>query len=568
MPVLAARAAAGVHASIVWQASDVTLMAQLVDAIDGPAAREEWARWSSEHHGHAEFALGRGLELDLETPMDGLTSALGLVSKAVQRASAAKPTHVSELAMPVIRALPRGERGGALGLSSKLPAPHPWSWHAAALARPEDFAAVERAFATLEASSTGLGHASPAAGWARQFQLPDVSVQDWGASGPSVLRWIPPAEASPGATAQDRATWSVRCALLARSSAGWTYVPASVDSLGCREPAYLYASGDVAGCKRSIDLLRAALELRAEPKLVLAVREERARFARAQMDQETFRLHALHGGDLAGFESDLAALQHLGSTGSEEWPSARGACWSVVGPAEVWSAHFAGQGRVEVETLRVSNFLPDEPEGEAELQRMWTALGGVERWRELKSLRTLGTIQQGSENSRQGVEQWTDFEGGRFALSQIVGATENVLAATREQAWIIDSANGVDLSPEQANKLRGRQECTLFAVLRRLAQADHGGLIVLMTKDRLQLFASEHELCWLKLDAAGLPLALGYKLDAAAEESLYEFHDWKLDGRLPYPARTVQLDRTATVELQFVDADAKLDPTLWVRGKR
>jgi hypothetical protein len=113
-----------------------------------------------------------------------------------------------------------------------------------------------------------------------------------------------------------------------------------------------------------------------------------------------------------------------------------------------------------------------------------------------------------------------------------------------------------------------RQERTLFAMLWRLAQPGRNETLVLLGKNRLEFSEWGHPLCWIELDAAGLPSRLGYKLSDKEEESLYEFHDWNLEGPLPYPAHTRQVDRKTTVDLNYVEPNAKLDPSLWSRKPR
>src|SRR5687767_5217422 len=48
-PALAIRASPGIRVSIVWDSGDATRQAQLMEQLDGPAAREAWNRWRAEH---------------------------------------------------------------------------------------------------------------------------------------------------------------------------------------------------------------------------------------------------------------------------------------------------------------------------------------------------------------------------------------------------------------------------------------------------------------------------------------------------------------------------------------
>ncbi|HUR29186.1 MAG TPA: hypothetical protein VM509_13445 [Planctomycetota bacterium] len=431
------------------------------------------------------------------------------------------------------------------------------------LAGPEDVALVDDAFANI---ALDFRYKDPSEPVAKSLTSADVVLVDSSPSLPSEVRWFPPGDREPTASARDRALWCARAALLGRRVPGWTFVPASVDGWGRREPAYLYTSGDVASCTKRIQALREACDAVVDREAALAVRAQRVQFAHAQLQAESFRLHALHGTELTRFEADVAALETLKDDELTAKLESRSARWSVVGPTRAWRAHFADAGSIETPRAPMQDLR--DPEAERELARMWTALGGSERWRDLATLRILGSIDPGGEDPRQGTEQWIDFVEDRFALSQVFRAEENLIAATPTEAWIVDRAAGVDMTPAQASKFRGRQERTLFSVLRSLAQPDRGGIVVLRVGERLVLLESARTLGWLELDAAGLPARLGYTLEGSREESLYEFHDWKLDAKLPYPARTLQIDRAASVELTFVGPNVKLDPLLWTRAKR
>ena len=564
LPV-AAHAAADVHVSIVWDSGDVALQTELMDQLWGAQAREAWTRWGSGGTRRVELTAAFPLELELETPLDGLEPALELVAAAVERAASPSRTEGSPGGLEFHRSTPRWERAAALGIPVPSPEKPAWHWHASAVARSEDVQSVRAALAQLEARSLILAPPQASKVVARAQQATLVSVIDADSSLPSELRWTPMAELAPDATPQDRASSCVRAAALARQVAVWKYVPACVDRWGRREPGYLYAAGDIISSKRNVEALRAALGNSMPAEAIAAARTERIAFARAQLSQDSFRLHVMHGSGLASFEQDLAALETL-APDALAGPIAQGfARWSAVGPAAIWREQLAAIGSVE----SIASPAPaQDSSAERQLAHMWTALGGSERWRDLKTLRLLGRVEQTAEGTRQGTEQWIDFEHDRFALSQIVSTAETLVVATPSEVWAVDDKSGVDLTPAQALKLRSRQERSLFTNLRRLAQPVHGGLTVLAADQRLILISDARELCWIELDPNGLPHRLGYKLDGASEESLYEFSDWKLDARLPYPERTLQVDRGASVIMQFVDADATLDPALWQRGKR
>lgn len=294
-----------------------------------------------------------------------------------------------------------------------------------------------------------------------------------------------------------------------------------------------------------------------------ALREARLRFARAQLSSELFRLRALHYDCLGGFELLASELESLKLTDLKALDPSHGLC-SVVGPSAAWADELGPftlvQPRYSAQSL--------EPDVDAELQRLWSAIGGLSAWRELSALRIQSQLDVEGSTRSQGIEQWIDFANQRFVLSQAIGTRETLVVVSAARAWSPGVEAPTELSGEQAQRLRNRQERTLFAVLRRLAQAQSGGLQITREGERLRLRDGGRELCWLELDSAGLPLRLGYRLDGESEDSLYEFRDWKLDAPLAYPVRTLQIDRKATVEIRTFEPGATPGAQIWEHSKR
>jgi len=387
------------------------------------------------------------------------------------------------------------------------------------------------------------------------------------ASQPSEVRWVVPADLH-RAHPRERALWCLRAARLAMELPGWSFVPASIDLLGNFEPAYLYTSADVPAARERLRALRSALDASwrqpldpATARREFRLRDERLRFARAQLGSELFQLRALHYQYLEGFEAVADELQALTLADLIELDPSRGFC-SVVGPSAAWGEEL---GHYMLVRQRASAPGSLDVAVEAELERMWSALGGVQPWRELAALRLQSQLDvEGAERS-QGIEQWIDFAGDRFVLAQALGTLETIVVVTAAQAWAIGEKETPELAPEQARRLRTRQERTLFALLRRLAQPARGGLQLRREAERLIVSDAGIAMGWIELGADGLPRRSGYALEGETQESLYQYEDWVLDAPLPHPARTLQLDRKAVSTLRTIEAGAAPDPQIWER---
>lgn len=353
--------------------------------------------------------------------------------------------------------------------------------------------------------------------------------------------------------------WSIAASSLAVRVEGWTFAPGDFEPDGELAPAYLYACGDVASLARRVEALRAAWSAR-ERVGFEAARQRLAVFARARAADESARLRAL----ASGRESELLAAADAFERADVDSIAWDGARWTVQGPSNAWRATAEALGHAE---RWIGAPTVWDATREAELEATWRCLGGVERWRDLSRLRTLASLIRGGE--RQGVEQWIDFEGERFALAQLIDNTETVVAAAAahpQSAWIVGADGpGNALEAAQARKLWARHERGLLSLLRRLAQPDHGGLSARFDGKRWSLFAEGRPFAWFEVDARGLPLRSGYTLDGETAEALYEYQAWRLDAHLPHPARTLQVDRDATSELEFLEANGELDPGLWRR---
>lgn len=556
---MAARERPGVHVSIVWESFLSEHGAATVGQIPGPDARAH----VRVHPGHELiFPFYPSVELEFEaSPAELDEICAGLVRAAVQG-----PADGDVANWPAAASGSPWDRASLLGVWPG-PAGGGTRWHASMLARPGDFERAKRALSTLKHGFPGIEHRVSPRAERPLADDEDAVLFDSRASLPTEIRWVPPAQALSQSSAQSRALECVLVAALARELEGWSFVPASVDLGGRIEPAYLYTCADFAAAKQRFDALRAAIATAHVPKNASAVLAERIKFAGAQLQQEEFRLHAMHGSELERFEAEFVALRELRLDSLLPPDLAAGDWWSVVGPRLAWSSALAEVGKFRV---RSTAFTTDQIDSvlEDDLARMWASLGGVERWRDLKTLRVLGVLTAEDGNSRQGVEQWIDFADGRMALSQAVGPVETVIAATPTAAWILDGSSGVELDPAQARKFRGRAERAWFTLLRRLAQPDHDGLSLVRENGRLILNEGTRALCWIEIDGAGSLNKLGYRLEPNDPESLYEFQDWKIKGPLAYPARMLQLDRKATFEIQHIEPGAKLDPLLWVRKQR
>jgi hypothetical protein len=386
------------------------------------------------------------------------------------------------------------------------------------------------------------------------------------ASLPSEVRWVAPAELR-RAPARERALWSLRAARLAGDLPGWSYVPSSVNLQGETEPAYLYTSGDVASVKPRVAALRVALEQSARAPLdpdtarrEFELRAERLRFAQAQLSSELFQLRGLHRGALLEFEQLERELEALTPEAISALDPSAGR-YGVVGPAAAWRETLQSLGNFEILSAPHSDALAAPTA--TELERLWGAIGGLAAWRGLEALRMQSQMNVEGSTRSQGIEQWIDFVHERFVLAQAIGTQETMVVVTASRAWALGGIDKPELSVEQATRLRMRQERTLFALLRRLAQPELGGLRVQQIEERLLITDAGRAFCWLELDAKAMPRRLGYRLEGETEESLYQFEDWNFDGPLPYPRRTLQLDRNAVVELRSFEPGALPNPQIW-----
>lgn len=483
------------------------------------------------------WSAGRGLTLQGELAADELP---GFLESIASRAAAWTPRAPDPGVAAQAEALRRAQL--------LLPAPGPTSNWAT---QPQAAARASRA--DLPAAARALE------GWRR----PSDPVRASRAI--SVLR----IDASPSRRAEVRclapvdavhdAAWSIAASALAGRVEGWTFVPGDFEPDGALAPAYLYACGDVVSLSRRVEELRAAWSAR-ERIGFEAARRRWVGFARARAADEGVRLRAL----ACGREGELLAAAEafeLADAARVDWGGAR---WTLLGPSDAWRETAEALGRGERWDAAPPAW---DAASETALQATWRSLGGVERWRNLARLRTLGSLLRNGE--RQGIEQWIDFAGERFALAQLIDNTETVVAASAahpDAAWIVGASGaGAALEPAQARKLWARHERGLLSLLRRLAQPDHGGLRARFDGTRWNLFAEGRPFAWFEVDAQGLPLRSGYTLDGEATEALYEYGAWRLDAALPHPARTQQIDRDATSDLEFVEANAELDPGLWKR---
>jgi hypothetical protein len=338
----------------------------------------------------------------------------------------------------------------------------------------------------------------------------------------------------------------------------WALVPPSRLLPGYEAPLYLFRSvgTDADSIEQALD---GALSLLDGPENVdesgferllgrrIALEEQRAaapqiRLSRAIETARRFPASQDPWGRVIGTLAELG-LEDL-DRAAESLPAAP-LTLIAVGPASTLAP--ALEPHMPVEVLGTVAPEPSTPEGRALAERLLDAVGGRERWRALRFVRTRSKAEVGEIRTEVGIEKSMDLEHGLLRVTQTIGDQSLMYVVTPESAWRLDGASVTDLAGPQAASLRERQERALVSVLRELARGTTGALR-LGENGRLELVGPRGLWCWILPDDEGRPLRLGYQLEGEPRESVYLYSDWAEEQGLSYPRYVHQLDRGTEIE--------------------
>jgi hypothetical protein len=345
----------------------------------------------------------------------------------------------------------------------------------------------------------------------------------------------------------------------------WSVVP-SLDGL----PLYLYASasGDaLSQTLAALDRLGEALTS-ATPVELDAARADVLRAERLRSSAPSTRLGAAIGAAQGRWPAD-AWPQYLARLESATLaqvqiaaPSEPEVCVAV-GPAAALRESL-GDRAASVVVLPARERTATTTAGETLCERMFAALGGRERWRDLEGLATQNVAHVEGVDLQVSVELWADFRGSRFCVVQTTGAQSVIYVITPSSGFVRTETTTSDLPEEQVRTLRARQERSLYSVVRELARderfaADAGA------DGRILVSCDGAPWCWIELDAEGRPAKLGYD-EAGVPASTYEYSAWTEAKGFPYAGRTLQVERATELRASSFEANPTFEEGLFERG--
>jgi len=237
----------------------------------------------------------------------------------------------------------------------------------------------------------------------------------------------------------------------------------------------------------------------------------------------------------------------------------------ATGPASVLQPLLAEHMPVEVRAARRNPGAEEQgtPAGRAEVERLLAAVGGRERWRDLKTLRTRSAAELAEVQGVLTLVTTVDLERGWLRVDS-VAPTQMSWIVRPDAGWLLQGDTTRDLAAAEAARLRERQTRSLYSVLHALA-LDRTPPPRLGPEERLELADATGVWCWLRLDEAGLPKRLGYQLAGETLETVYDYSEWAETDGWRYPLRTHQLERDNEYETQAFEPNPELAGTLFAR---
>ncbi|MCE9595834.1 MAG: hypothetical protein K8S98_16720 [Planctomycetes bacterium] len=248
---------------------------------------------------------------------------------------------------------------------------------------------------------------------------------------------------------------------------------------------------------------------------------------------------------------------------AERWIDPKRLWVFATGPVDRLRAAFASDYDVLIldSTLRVGS----TQAGLETEQRLFAAMGGVERWAKLASLATEGdaTLKNG-ETIR--TRQVRDIAGFRLWQEQTRGGAVEVTVLDATAMTTVRGNTVLKQPSEMQARVLRRSACHLYQVLHDLARGAGRGVRV-GEDGLLEVLRPEGLLCWIALDANGRPQRLGWSADASGDGATFEYSDWKDFDGFPYPSTVAQPEAGVRTTTSTLTVDGALDEGLFRRGQ-
>lgn len=202
-------------------------------------------------------------------------------------------------------------------------------------------------------------------------------------------------------------------------------------------------------------------------------------------------------------------------------------------------------------------------DGAAKLDRLFAALGGRARWRDVKSLATEGeAVLKGGEPIF--TRQVRDFAGARLWQEQKRAGSVDVTVLDPSGATTFRGANAQRQSPAMHARLVRRSACHLYQLLHDLARGEGRG-VRLGSDGALEILSPSGVLCWLELDETNRPKRLGWTEDNQGDGAVFVYGDWKEFDGFPYPATVEQPEAGVRTTTRSLQVDVPLEEALFRR---
>lgn len=218
----------------------------------------------------------------------------------------------------------------------------------------------------------------------------------------------------------------------------------------------------------------------------------------------------------------------------------------------------------EILVLDPTNTVGSTFAGLAAAGRMFEALGGRERWADLRSVHTEGEFVV-QESDRIATRQWRDMIALRLRQEQVRGASTEIVVVSPRGGWTRGGNTVTSMPPELQARTLLHMEAHLFQVLRDLAVGASRGVRV-ASDGMLEIATPAGPLCWIELDAEGRPARSGWRPEGKWEGRLFQYEDWTTTDGYPWPRRVLQPEQKWVSTTSVMRVNPVLDGELFARG--
>lgn len=221
----------------------------------------------------------------------------------------------------------------------------------------------------------------------------------------------------------------------------------------------------------------------------------------------------------------------------------------------------AGNDNLQPNFKRSHGQLIGEEKALEKVDKMLAALGGREKWQNLKSINYREKRDQKGIDTTYSVETWIDLENFNSRTEQKGTKFHTFISINDKNGKVYDlnRNRSVNIRPKERHRFHYEYKHNMYRIIKQLAMGDKLH-VTMRNKDRFDVMNRDTLMGGFNLNAQGLPEYFGSQIYMEGKtEKIIHFTGWKTDGDVPFPLDGETLDHSMTFIMD--NWEAYMQPT-------